>query len=60
MFPEVLSNLQQKLESWHDKLYHIHTKSMFRLEKLGAPPKNFQNQRMMYLFMHRADLEQQG
>ena len=34
MFPEVLSPLQQELKSWHDKLYHLHPKSMFILENM--------------------------
>ena len=41
MFPEVLSRLQQDLKFWHEKLYNLHTKSMFRLEKTSktsSPP----------------------
>ena len=28
--------LEHELKSWHEKLSHPHTKSMFRLEKLGV------------------------
>ena len=41
MFPEVLSPLQQEFKSWHDKLSHLHPKSMFRLAKLGVLPSIF-------------------
>ena len=41
MFPEVLSPLQQELKSWHDKLSHLHHKSMFRLAKLGVLTSRF-------------------
>ena len=41
MFPEFLSPLQQEFKSWHDKLSHIHPKSMFILEKLGFLPPIF-------------------
>ena len=38
MFPEMLSHLQQEFKSYHAKLYHLHPKYMFRLEKLGVLP----------------------
>ena len=41
MFPEVLSPSQQEFKYWHEKLSHLHPKSMFRLAKLGFPPKQF-------------------
>ena len=41
MFPEMLSHLQQELKSWHDKLSHLHPKSMFILAKLGFLPSEF-------------------
>ena len=41
MFPEVLSPSQQDLKSWHDKLSHLHPKSIFILAKLGVLPKLF-------------------
>ena len=44
MFTEVLSTLQQELKPWHEKLPHLHPKSMFRLAKLGVPPKQFLDQ----------------
>ena len=43
MFPEVLSPSQQDLKSWHDKLSHLHTKSIFRIEKLLFPPNQFKD-----------------
>ena len=36
MFTEVLSPLPQELKSSHDKLSHLHPKSMFRLGKIGV------------------------
>ena len=33
MIPELLSPLQQEFKSWHDNLFHLHTKSMFTLAK---------------------------
>ena len=36
IFPEVLSPLQHELKYWHDKLYQLHPKSMFRIAKLGV------------------------
>ena len=36
MFPKVLSPLQQELKSRQDKLYNLHTKYIFRLEKIGV------------------------
>ena len=36
MFPEVISPLNKELKPWHDKLSHLHPKSMFRLAKLGV------------------------
>ena len=41
IFPEVLSTLQQGFKYWHEKLYHLQTKSMFRLEKIGFIPSIF-------------------
>ena len=41
MFPEVLSTLQQKSKSWHDKLSHLRPKSMFRLATLGVLTSRF-------------------
>ena len=41
MFTEVLSPLQQKIKPWHEKLSHLHPKSMFRLAKLGFFPSIF-------------------
>ena len=41
MFPEVLSNLQHKLKSWHENLCHLYTKSMFILSELGIIPSVF-------------------
>ena len=41
MFPEVLSPLQQEFKSCHDKLSHLHTKSIFRLAKYGFLPSKF-------------------
>ena len=41
MLPEVLSPSEQEFKYWHEKLFHLHPKSMFRLEKLGFPPKQF-------------------
>ena len=38
IFSEVLSQLQQELKSWDDKLSHLHTKFIFRLEKSGVLP----------------------
>ena len=41
MLAEVISPLKQEFKSWHDKLSHLHPKSMFIPEKLGAPPSRF-------------------
>ena len=41
MFTEVLSLLQHELKSWHDKLFHLHLVSMFRLENLDSSQKDF-------------------
>ena len=41
MFPEVFSPSQQELKPWHYKLSHLHTESMFRLEKLRVLPSIF-------------------
>ena len=41
MFPEVLSTLNQDLKYRHGNLSHLHTKFMFRLEKLGVLPSIF-------------------
>ena len=41
MFPEVIQNLQKELKYWHEELYHLHPKYMFRLEKLGFPTSIF-------------------
>ena len=38
MFPKVLSLLQQEFKSCHDKLSHLHSKSMFSLAKFGVLP----------------------
>ena len=41
MFPEMRSPLQQELIYWHDKLPHLHSKSMFRLANIGGLPSIF-------------------
>ena len=41
IFPEVPSYLQQEFKSWRDKLYHLHPKSMFRLENLESSHQYF-------------------
>ena len=41
MFPELLSPLKEEFKSWHEKLSHFHTKSMFRLAKIGVLPSRF-------------------
>ena len=43
MFSEVLSPLQQEFKSCHDKLSHLHPKSIFRIEKLEVIPSRFLN-----------------
>ena len=36
MFPEVISPLQHKFKSCNERLFHLHSKSIFRLSKLGV------------------------
>ena len=38
IFQEVLSHLQHEFKSRNENLSHLHTKSMFRIEKIGAFP----------------------
>ena len=38
--PEVPSTLQQELKSWHEKLFHLYPKYMFRLANLESSHKD--------------------
>ena len=41
VFPEFLSPLQQEFKYWHDKLSHLHPKSMFRVKNLESSHQYF-------------------
>ena len=41
IFPVVLSPLKQEFKYWHDKLSHLHPKSLFRLEIFGVLQSKF-------------------
>ena len=41
MFSKLLSHLQKELESIRDKISNLHTKSMFRISKIGVLPEIF-------------------
>ena len=41
IFPEVLSHLQQEFKYLRENLFHLHVKSMFRLETLETSRHNF-------------------